>query len=330
MRDISGAMSLVREATDGSVSSRRSRAARARLLCRGVRAPRDRRRGRGGRRRRDLYCGGARRPRSDACGSRAAASGRKRPSAGSRVVVGFLPQTRAGTRFDASPADHSRPGGPASRRWRKRQASEADTAARHASRSGLAALSLYVPDPNREQDPRLLDGLVRGRTRRHPSSVSDRRGRGACPCECLRAAAEGAACRVSGRLRGEWPRRQPRRRGWRATGACDRRARRHGGHHRRAAPLRRSSRVGRAGALWRFGDRRVCRPVAARHALRFVASRRRADDGGDRRRASRLRRHRTAVAPERRRRWPICSASRPRCRSCVAPSSGPRRRPSPS
>jgi DNA-binding NtrC family response regulator/tetratricopeptide (TPR) repeat protein len=42
---------------------------------------------------------------------------------------------------------------------------EADTVARHAGRSGLAALSLYVPDASRGQDPRLLmdsstDGLI--------------------------------------------------------------------------------------------------------------------------------------------------------------------------
>ena len=130
---------------------------------------------------------------------------------------------------------------------------------------------------------------------RHPASLSDRRGRGSCPRQCLRAASERAACSVSGCLRGGRLRRQPRRRRWRAAGSCDRRPRRHSRHHRRAAPLGRSSRVGRARALRRRGDWRVCRPVAARHAVRLVASRRRADDGGDSRRAGRLGRDRTAI-----------------------------------
>ena len=59
--------------------------------------------------------------------------------------------------------------------------------------------------------------------------------------------------------------------------------------------VERSSRVGCACPLWRFDDRRVRRAVAARHAIRLVAGGRRADDGGDGRRAGRVGRHRASI-----------------------------------
>ena len=178
-------------------------------------------------------------------------------------------------------------------------AAQADTAARHASRSGLVALSLYVAGANREQDAHLLidssaEGLI---GILHLCQTAEDEGRVlANVCARLRKElhAASAAVFVGGR-----PGRQPRRRGWRATGRCDRRPRRHGWRHRRAAPCGRSSRVGRTRALRRLGDWRVCGAVAARHAVRSVASRRCADDGGHRRRPRRLSGHRTAVARRR-------------------------------